>query len=324
MHNVFLRCCIALLIVVCGTAWAPADPDARDTSPALQDKRQDARYEIKIARKIEVGTKYALTADGALIRQVTLLSGDQKRRQPDEGFGIHLEGTVEVLALDAIGEEAKVACTVDKCVRITSEGEAELVPRGKVIIAEAKGKDTIFTIKDGGELAKDATEALDLAISLDTGDELSDDELFGTRDKQNVGARWPVNAEGVAKDAGRVGVIVKPDDVEGSFRLDGVEKVGDVECLKLSGSLKMKKLGRKDDDDDGLPEGFTVESGSMEAKYGGLFPVDSSLGSLSESASMTFLTRVKSKGGGGARPGVDVTIESKVQRAAEMKRRFLK
>ena len=283
---------------------------------------KDKAYEVRIARKIEVGTKYALTADGALLRQVSLSAGGETKQQPDDGFGIHLEGTVEVLELDAIGEEAKVACTVEKCTRITPKGEQELVRKGQVIIAEGKGKDTVFTLRDGTELSKEATEALDLAISLDSGDEYNDDEMFGTKDKQKVGSSWPVDREKVAKDANRVGVVVKPEDVEGSFRLDGLEKAVEVECLKLSGGLKMKNLGRKDDDDDGLPEGFKVESGTMEAKYGGLFPVDPSVGSLSESASMTFVTKVKGKGGPDNRQ--EVTLESKVQRAAEMRRRFLK
>ena len=241
---------------------------------------------------------------------------------------MRLEATVEVLALDAIGEEAKLACTVEKCTRITPEGETELVAKGKVLIAEGKGKDTVFTLKDGGEaLSKEATEALDLVISLDTNDTVNDDELFGTKEKKKPGESWPVGAEAVAKDSERVGVVVKPGDVEGSFRLDGIEKEGEVECLKLSGNLVVKKLVAKADDgeDDGLPEGFVVEGGSMEAKYAGLFPVDSSVGSLQESASMTFVTHVKGKAPGGAGGAADeVTIESRVQRAVEMERRFLK
>ena len=305
---------LTALLTLCVVPVARAD----DAAPADEKKE----YEVKIARKIEVGTKYALTADGALLRQVSLSAGGETKQQPDDGFGIHLEGTVEVLALDSIGEEAKVACTVEKCTRITSKGETDIVPKGQVIIAEGKGKDTVFSLKDGGELPKEATEALDLAISLDSGDEYTDDEMFGTKERQKVGGSWPVEREKVAKDAKRVGVVVKPEDVEGSFKLDGLEKVGEVECLKISGGLKMKKLSRKDDEDDGLPEGFSVESGSMDAKYGGLFPVDPALGSLSESASMTFVTKVRGKGGADNRQ--EVTVESKVQRAAEMRRRFLK
>jgi hypothetical protein len=230
---------------------------------------------------------------------------------------------VEVLALDDVGEEAKVSITIDKATRITSEGETELVPKGKVLVAEGQGKDTKLSLQDGGELTKEATDALELVLSLDTNDKLTDDDLLGTKEKKKVGQSWPVTPDNIAKDSERVGVVVKPGDVEGSFRIDGVEKKDGVECLKLSGNLKVKNLVTKADDneDDGLPEGFVVEGGSMEAKYTGLFPVDTSIGSLAESASMTFVTHVKGKGGGG---GNDVvTVESRVQRAVDMKRRFL-
>ena len=320
MPDRILKAFLPLLVLLCAAGVVRADPEPAE-KPDKNDVAADG-YAIKIARPVPVGTKYELKADGAMLRQVTLHVAGRAQKQPDDGFGVRLEGTVEVLALDDVGEEAKVACTVDKCTRITSEGETELVPKGKVIVAEGKGKDTKFHFKDNGkEVSKQAADALELVISLDTGDTVSDDEMFGTKDKQKVGGEWPVAGEAVAKDAGRVGVIVQPADVEGSFKLEGVEKSGDVDCLKLSGSLKMKKLLRKDDEDDGLPEGFTVTGGSMEARYGGLFPVDPALGSLSESISMTFLTNVKGKGGPG---NPEVTIESRVQRAGEIRKRYLK
>ena len=284
---------------------------------------EEKAHEIKLARPIKVGTKYTIRTDGALVRQTTIKRGAVTQKQPEDGFGVHLEGTVEVLALDDLGEEAKVSVTVDKCTRITSEGETELVPKGKVLVAEGKGKDTKFSLQGGGELSKDATEALELVVSLDTDDKLTDDDLLGTKEKKKVGEPWPVSGENVAKDYERVGVIVKPGDVEGSFRVDGLEKSADVECLKVSGNLKVKNLLAKADEneDDRLPEGFVVEGGSMEAKYSGLFPVDPSMGSLAESASMTFVTHVAGKGGGGNNDVVKV--ESRVQRAVDMKRRFL-
>ena len=284
---------------------------------------EDKAYEVKLHRPLKVGTKYSMTADGALVRQVMLKRGGVTQKQPDDGFGVHLEGTIEVLALDEIGEEAKVSCTVEKCMRLTSDGETELVPKGKVVVAEGKGKDTKFSLQDGSPLSKEASDALDLVISLDSNDKLTDDDLLGTKDKRKPGESWPISAENVARDSERVNVIVKPEDVEGSFRLDGIEKVGDVECLKLSGNLKVKHLVAKADEneDGGLPEGFAVEDGSMEARYSGLFPVDPARGSLAESASMTYLTHIKGKGGGGE--GDVVTVESRVQRAVEMKRRFL-
>jgi hypothetical protein len=324
-HRTSILPACAALLSVCAVAGAQDKPDAN-------------AYMIKLARPLKVGMKYAMSADGALVRQVTLKRGFVTQKRPDDGFGVRFEGTVEVLALDDIGEEAKVACTVDKCIRLTSDGETELVPKGKVLIAEGKGKDTVFSLKDGGDLPKEASDALELVISLDTNDKLTDDDLLGTKEKKKVGESWPVTPENIAKDSERVGVAVKPEDVEGSFRLDGLQKVGDTECLKLSGNLKVKHLVTKSDEneDDRLPEGYVVEGGSMEAKYSGLFPVDMAVGSLAESASMTFVTHIRGKGGAGgakakagakagAKDGDEdaVTIESRVQRAVEMKRRWL-
>jgi hypothetical protein len=286
---------------------------------AADDAPKDQAYEIKLARPLKVGMKYSLTADGALVRNIKVTRGGETHDQPEDGYGVRLEGTVEVLALDDTGEEAKISCTVDKCARITSEGETELVPKGKVLIAEGKGKDTTFSLQGEGELSKEAAEALELVISLDTNDKLNDDDLLGTKEKKKVGQSWPVTPEAIATDSERVGVVVKPEDVEGSFRLDGLEKVGEVECLKMSGNLRVKKLVTKADanEDDGLPEGFVVDNGSMEAKYTGLFPVDASVGSLAETASVSFVTFIK-----GGTPGNEVAIESRVQRAVDIKRRW--
>ena len=304
----------AITLLLCAALTAAAQEEKKD------DKKQ---YDVRITRPLKVGQKYRITADGALLRQVTLRSGREEKQQPEVGFGVRLEGTVEVLAVDDVGEESKVACTVDKCTRITPEGETPLVEKGKVIVAEGQEKDTKFTLKDGAALPKGASEALELVISLDTGDTLTDDELFGTKEKKAVGESWPVAPEAVSKDAARVGVVVKPEDVEGLFRLDGVEKAEGQECLRLSGSLKMKRLTRSadEDDDSGLPKGFAVTGGWMEARYSGLFPVDASAGSLSESVSMTFVTDIKGKGG--PANAQDVSIRSRVQRAGEMKRQFL-
>ena len=74
---------------------------------------------------------------------------------------------------------------------------------------------------------------------LDTDDTLNDDDLLGTKEKKKVGESWPVTPENIPRDSERVNVMVKPEDVEGSFRLDGLQKVGDTEGLKLSGNLKV-------------------------------------------------------------------------------------
>src|SRR3712207_7549243 len=49
---------------------------------------------------------------------------------------IRLEGEVEVLAVNDKGRTTKVACRVRKCTLVSGEGERELIPAGRTVIAE--------------------------------------------------------------------------------------------------------------------------------------------------------------------------------------------
>src|SRR5689334_11077142 len=95
---------IAPFIVVAALAFAIGSSPARATET----------YPIKLVRVPKVGQKYTITADGALTRHTTFTAGGKDVATDDE-YGIHLEGTVEVLAVNKDGEEGKVACTVTKC-----------------------------------------------------------------------------------------------------------------------------------------------------------------------------------------------------------------
>src|SRR5687767_12766638 len=68
-------------------------------APAWAEQAQD--YEIKLVRPLKVGQKYTMTAEGALVRSSTLKVAGQAAGRHDEGYGVVLEGTVEVLAVNA-------------------------------------------------------------------------------------------------------------------------------------------------------------------------------------------------------------------------------
>src|SRR5678816_2050904 len=100
MPNTFTRSFPAVLVILCAALLCRAEPDKQETdkqvpdakaAPKAADEPAEKQYEIKIARSVPVGTKYALTADGALLRQVTLHVAGRDQKQPDDGFGIHLE-----------------------------------------------------------------------------------------------------------------------------------------------------------------------------------------------------------------------------------------
>src|SRR5688572_2682548 len=77
-------------------------------APAAQGKD----YEIKLVRPPKVGQRYTLKSEGALTRDVKYTVAGQDARTVNDGFGVRLEGTVEVLEVNKDGEEHKSACTV--------------------------------------------------------------------------------------------------------------------------------------------------------------------------------------------------------------------
>ena len=272
-------------------------------------------YEIRIVRPTEVGTKYKLSAEGALLRKTTIKMNDETKRQPEQGFGIRLEGVVEVLEVDAKKQEKKIACTIDRCVKVTGTGEVELLKEGAVLLAEGDGKETNFSVKEG-KLPDDAAEALDVVISNDADENsVSDEDVFGSAARQKPGDTWNINPAAAAEMFTSKGTKVGEDDVSGTMTVERVETVNDQQCLRLSGTLTARNMTPP------LPEGMKPESGTLEAKLVGAFPIDLETGTLAESLSMTMRVVVKTM----AERGVPaMTIETKVERAVDVKRTFLK
>src|SRR4051812_25695705 len=226
MHNAIVPTAwsrIAVLLLLLATAPARA--------------ADDEKYEIKLDRPDVVGDKFKIEAEGAMIRRAAMVLDDKRREEDPVGMGIKLEGTMEVLAATPKGKATKLSVTVESCVRVSGPDEKELLPKGAVIIAEADGNDTKFSLKDG-ELKPDASGLLELLFHLSADDaRATDDELFGTKEKQSVGAAWPMNAKRAAEDYATEDVKVDPADVSGNVKLDAIDKLGDKERFKLSGRM---------------------------------------------------------------------------------------
>lgn len=301
---------IALLSALLVVAFAPA-------LRADEPKHDAKSYPIKFVRPTKPGDRYRYTADGALLQKAKSTVAGQRGGESEGGFGVHLEGTVEVLEVSKTGEEAKVTCTVTKCVRQTAEGDGELIPAGRVVTATAGADKTTFSL-DQGTLSDEARDALDLVLRLSDDDGFTDDDMYGPGEPKRVGDTWPLHADAVAKGAEHQHVKIDPADVSGTLKLEGVQTVNGVECQKIAGTIKVKRLVATSTEN--LPAGVKVADGSMEGRFSGFFPTDLSKGSVAESMSMVMNTTLKRDAG---REGPEMTIETTTRRAVEVKRDFL-
>lgn len=273
---------------------------------------QTPDYEIKLVRPPKVGQKYKLTVDGAMTRTATISVGERKVVNED-GFGVRLEGVAEVMEVNKDGEEAKVSLRVGKLTRITADGETELLPANRVVTATGGKTETTFA-SDQGELSEETKEALDLVLPMGEEDGYSDDTIYGTKKRQPVGGSWDLDAKAAAAEAKDDEVLFDAKDITGSLKLEKVEKVDGVECLFIAGTTEIKHFTAK------APEKMTMERGSLKAKYSGTYPVDGTTGTIAETMSVTHHAVFK----GQQDDGAESKIDSRVQRATEMKRTWLK
>lgn len=271
-------------------------------------------YKVKLVRPPKVGDRYDVVIDGALLQQINSKIGDQASAPTENGYGVHLEGAIEVLGVNKDGEESKVRCTVRKCTHITADDESALLPPGTVVTAEAAKDKTVFT-QDGKPVSDEAQTVLDLALRLADEDESNDDIIYGTKEEQKIGGSWKLDADAFARDAAADNVKVDARDVNGQVKLEAIEKRGDQECMKVQGEVNVAKLLPPRPAD--LPENMEVADGTLRGRFNGVYPVDTNAPSVEESISMVLTTTIK-------RPVREnepaALIQSKLQRSVQMKR----
>ena len=197
-----------------------------------------------------------------------------------EDYQVQFAAMAEVLEVDEKGRKVKIAFTVEKFTKIEGSSLTELVPPGKVIIADGN-QETSYSLQDGS-LSTQAQEALVLVIDLAEPGAPSYDEMLGTTEPKQVGESWAVNNTLVAKalegaeGMQSVGVSVKPENVSGVAKIAGLEEIGGIEYLDIRAEIEAELTSSKRLE---LREGLVAAIDKAILRFGaqGYFPVDHSI-----------------------------------------------
>jgi len=293
----------------------PAVRPARAADAGNADKDKD--YVIRFDRPAKAGDSYRLDALSATRLKRVVKAADDEPKTVEESVGVRLEGKVEVLAVTDKGKETKVACTVDNCTVTEGKASRQIINKGSVLVAEWKAgkggdKGKCRYSLDGRELPDEAGQLLDRVLEVGDPEGAGDDEVFGTTDRQKVGAAWPMDAAAAAKDFGRMGMVVKKEDTSGSSRLADVADVDGVPCLKVECAFRARNIRGKDkgkeagEDKDNLT---TLDGGEMKATVVTLLPTDNKTGTLKEATDLKMNTSMAGKNEDGKSVKVEVTME---------------
>ncbi len=235
-------------------------------------------FEIKMARPSKVGDTYGVESKGSTEQHIAFTVDGEAAPPQNEMTSAVLKAKAEVLAVTALGKESKVRFTVASLSKIVDGKAEEVLPAGTVVIGVHRGKKTEFTVADG-PAAPEIAKLLDVVIHLapDNKQEVNDDVIFGTKERQKIGGTWPVNAVAASKDLALSQELkVAPENITGTVTL--VEKTKD--GLDIHATMELKKV------DFPLPPGMTTKASKVKVQFGGVFPLDLTKRDVSQTMTM--------------------------------------
>jgi len=223
-------------------------------------------YEIKFTRPSKAGDVSREISTGTSTQQSTVFSAGQVIKSANLITEIELESDNTVVETDKEGRPIRESLLVRICkVKIDGQ-ESTPFAAGTVINASVKDGKVVFDV-DNKPVDDRLSAALSLVESLYTGG-IGDDEVFGTSDRKKIGDSWKIRPEAIPADMARHEIKVDKDKIDGSVRVEKLEKSGDADCLFISAEMSVKDIVPK------LPENLKVESSVMMTNFTGLFPLD--------------------------------------------------
>ncbi len=177
------------------------------------------KHEIRLLRPVKAGDRFDISAKVAFEDKMKT-SFDGREVESDETIvACRMTGGLTVVSVTKKGlpSALKLKVKTVECVQagkpafFFSEGDELLLRRG-----EPDNETQV-----NGEAANDVqAQLIESLLTVQAEDEVSDDDIFGTKEKVAVGAEWPVNGKAAVESLARNGVTgLDPKGVSGSAKL---------------------------------------------------------------------------------------------------------
>ena len=280
--RMFLLCAAVLLLA---GAFAEAAAD------------KDLAFSIRMHRESRPGDKFRLAVKASM-QMVSEHRVGELVEKDNEAFDTDFSGRITVLEITKGGGKKKVAIVIENFLITEDKFRFVALPKGTRLIASLKNREVMIAEAlegrdDGKPMAAGIElDALRQVISLDNEGDVTDDDIFGSKKKQRVGDKWPVNKAKAIEDFRKDRIRIKAIGFKGETGLTGVVKVRGIECYSLKGSFDAKGFRPP------IPQGFRVKASGLTARYSGSFPVDTKLPELETTVEvrMHFLANLRNIG----------------------------
>lgn len=256
--RLLLTTAFACLLSACGATATSTRSEATAPSPG-------AAYPIRLSRDTRPGATWREHVElRTSQRESTTLAA---RNVADERttLAIDLDARITVREVDERGRATRTVVSVERFVVDTGQGPITPVIPGELVVSRLGG-----TIESpAGALDPQTLEWLGEVLEIDEPRDASDDDIFGTREPQPIGASWGIDTALAARSLATVGVHVRHDHLGGQARLVDRVRLRDVDCLLVRAELSARGIEMPS-----LPPGARIARSDVRGTMESALPLD--------------------------------------------------
>ena len=239
-------------------------------------------YDIKFTRPLEPVQRIHVVAEATIEVSTTADMGDGPQEIGSIKMKVKLDSIAQVMKVDEHGRPTAIAHTITECTMIRGGRPSMIVPAGDTLVARQRSGKMTFFVKNRrfNQLQQMALEAV---AELD-GYWATEDELYGSSQPRGVGEQWPINAEALAAELGRLAHREsRAEDIRGTTSLVRVQGFNEQPCQVISITIDARGAIPGIDQ---LPPTARLKSSRMQIQHFKLLPTDESKHDLADSTTI--------------------------------------
>ncbi|MEO6787118.1 MAG: hypothetical protein ABI318_13385 [Chthoniobacteraceae bacterium] len=179
----------------------------------------EEKHEIKLLRPVKAGDRFDVSAKVAYEDSMKTSFDGREVESNVTSAACRVTGTLTVVAVTTKGLPSAMRLKVASAECLNAGQPAGFFKEGDELFLRRDEPENETQVN--GEAADDVqSQLIESLLTVQAEDEVSDEDIFGTKDKVAVGAEWPVNAKAAVASLERSGVLgLKPAGVSGTAKL---------------------------------------------------------------------------------------------------------
>jgi hypothetical protein len=201
------------------------------------------KHEIRLLRPVKAGDRFDVTAKVAYEDSMKTSFDGKEVESNATGAACRVAGTLTVVAVTTKGLPTAMRLKVASAECLNAGQPAGFFKEGDELSIRRDEPENETQVN--GEAADDVqAQMIESLLSVQAEDEVSDEDIFGTKDKVAVGAEWPVNGKAAVASLERSGVKgLKPEGVSGQAKFVSIGEFGKNPAFSIRVEAKIDGKG---------------------------------------------------------------------------------